>query len=227
MGNAQLARRVPLHRLVPGRTYHWSVQAVDGGFAGSAFAAEGSFVFNPPNNPPVVVHPIADLDVYPQASGVVMEVIDLRSVFQDPETPAADLTYAIQSDTKPAVVAATLDPATGRLTLAYQSGSTGSATLTVRATDTGGCFAQVSFNVTVNTAPQDVPVITAQPQDQAALIGTDVTLSVTASDALPLSYQWYQGGTNSAALKGKTQATLLIPKAHATNSGPYWVAVKN
>ncbi len=29
---------------LPGGTYHWSVQAVDSGFAGSAFASEGTFI---------------------------------------------------------------------------------------------------------------------------------------------------------------------------------------
>jgi hypothetical protein len=41
-----------LHHLTPGRTYYWSVQAVDSGFVGSPFAVEqqfrtGSLLVNP------------------------------------------------------------------------------------------------------------------------------------------------------------------------------------
>ncbi len=35
------------HQLKPGRTYYWSVQAVDSGFVGSAFAAEQQFTIDP------------------------------------------------------------------------------------------------------------------------------------------------------------------------------------
>jgi FG-GAP-like repeat len=47
MGSAQLARVATLHGLTPGVTYYWSVQAVDGAFAGSPFATEASFVALP------------------------------------------------------------------------------------------------------------------------------------------------------------------------------------
>jgi hypothetical protein len=43
MGNAQLGLSARIGHLKPGTNYFWSVQAVDGAFAGSAFAAEGSF----------------------------------------------------------------------------------------------------------------------------------------------------------------------------------------
>jgi hypothetical protein len=41
--------------LSPGRRYYWSVQAVDTGFAGSAFAAEQQFNTAPKLNPPAVL----------------------------------------------------------------------------------------------------------------------------------------------------------------------------
>jgi hypothetical protein len=43
MGNAQLGLGARIGHLKPGTNYFWSVQAVDAAFAGSAFAAEGSF----------------------------------------------------------------------------------------------------------------------------------------------------------------------------------------
>ena len=47
MGNMQMAHSTALHGLIPGATYFWSVQSVDGAFAGSAFAAEGNFTMPP------------------------------------------------------------------------------------------------------------------------------------------------------------------------------------
>jgi hypothetical protein len=50
MGNMNLARAAQLRGVIPGTTYYWSVQAVDTGFAGSAFASETSFTM-PPESP--------------------------------------------------------------------------------------------------------------------------------------------------------------------------------
>ena len=49
-GNAHGRKRIL--RLASGRTYHWSVQAVDGGFAGSPFAGEEQFT-----TPPLLAEP--------------------------------------------------------------------------------------------------------------------------------------------------------------------------
>ncbi len=43
LGNAGQRLSWSSRRLPPGRTYYWSVQAIDGAFAGSPFAVEGSF----------------------------------------------------------------------------------------------------------------------------------------------------------------------------------------
>ena len=43
MGNVQTGLTARVGSLVPGTTYYWSVQSVDGAFVGSAFAPEGSF----------------------------------------------------------------------------------------------------------------------------------------------------------------------------------------
>ena len=52
MGNVQSRLGASVRGLVPGTTYYWSVQSVDTAFAGSAFAAEGSFtaLADPPQN---------------------------------------------------------------------------------------------------------------------------------------------------------------------------------
>jgi VCBS repeat protein/flagellar hook capping protein FlgD len=61
LGNAQADLAVRLGGLLPGVTYYWSVQAVDGAFIGSAFAPEASFTFavtgvGDAAAPPVAVH---------------------------------------------------------------------------------------------------------------------------------------------------------------------------
>lgn len=43
-GNAAHSRVFQVRGLVPGTTYHWSVQSIDGGLMASAFTADGSFV---------------------------------------------------------------------------------------------------------------------------------------------------------------------------------------
>ena len=52
MGNVQSRLSARLRGLVPGTIYYWSVQSVDTAFAGSSFAAEGSFraLADPPHN---------------------------------------------------------------------------------------------------------------------------------------------------------------------------------
>jgi hypothetical protein len=48
LGNAQATNSVHhLARLTPGRTYYWSVQALDTSFAGSPFAVEQPFTLGP------------------------------------------------------------------------------------------------------------------------------------------------------------------------------------
>ena len=48
MGNAQERLMSIVKKLTVGTTYYWSVQAIDGSFAGSPFATEQSFTFSPP-----------------------------------------------------------------------------------------------------------------------------------------------------------------------------------
>jgi hypothetical protein len=47
-GNAEQRLFAILTQLTPGRTYYWSVQAVDGAYAGGPFAPESTFTYTPP-----------------------------------------------------------------------------------------------------------------------------------------------------------------------------------
>ena len=66
------------------------------------------------------------------------------------------------------------------------------------------------------------PSITAQPQPQTQLAGAAATLSVTVSNASPVTYQWL---FNGMALTGQTDSTLTLSGLGRTNEGVYQVVV--
>lgn len=68
------------------------------------------------------------------------------------------------------------------------------------------------------------PSILTQPASSSALGGTAVRLSVAASGAAPLRYQWLKNG---AAVPGATEATLSFAAVAAADAGSYSVVVSN
>ena len=68
------------------------------------------------------------------------------------------------------------------------------------------------------------PTITAQPTNQAVLVGGTAPFSVSASGTGPLSYQWAFNGSN---IDGATSATLTLGNVQLTNAGNYSVVVTN
>jgi uncharacterized protein (TIGR02145 family) len=73
-------------------------------------------------------------------------------------------------------------------------------------------------------ATATAPTITLQPQSQAVPAGRSMTLSVTATGASPLSYQWFLGGN---AISGATSSSYSILSVQTTNAGTYTVRVSN
>jgi formylglycine-generating enzyme required for sulfatase activity len=72
---------------------------------------------------------------------------------------------------------------------------------------------------------QELPRIVTQPVGIDAVEGSSAVLSVAATGAQPLSYQWYKDGT---AMEGQTSAVLsLSPLSATTHSGTYKVQVSN
>jgi len=69
-----------------------------------------------------------------------------------------------------------------------------------------------------------MPIITAQPQSQVALVGSNVDFEVNAAGAPPLGYQWQFFGTNIA---GATDDTLSLTNISSDQAGPYIVIVTN
>jgi hypothetical protein len=72
-----------------------------------------------------------------------------------------------------------------------------------------------------NTVP---PVITSQPSSKTLLAGGSPQLAVTASGALPLSYQWT---SNTVKIPGATAPTLVLSNTTTASSATYSLTVTN
>lgn len=66
--------------------------------------------------------------------------------------------------------------------------------------------------------------ITNQPQNQTAIVGTNVTFTVGMTGSAPFSYQWQFNTTN---LLDATDASLFLPVVQTTDAGNYSVVVTN
>ena len=90
-------------------------------------------------------------------------VVPLAGAFSDQEQPSAELTYSLTLNTNPALFSSTaISASADTVTLDYAPNASGQSTLTVRATDAGGLFAEATFTVTV--APvNDAPTTTGLP----------------------------------------------------------------
>ncbi len=68
------------------------------------------------------------------------------------------------------------------------------------------------------------PIITLQPQSQTSDIGANITFTVGAASAAPLTYQWR---FNHAAIRDATGRTLTLANIQKTQAGDYDVVVTN
>ncbi len=68
------------------------------------------------------------------------------------------------------------------------------------------------------------PVIIVQPCGGSVLVGSNVTLTVSAIGSLPLAYQWQQAGAN---LSAQTNASLPVLDLTSTNPVSYDVIITN
>ena len=75
-----------------------------------------------------------------------------------------------------------------------------------------------------NPPASQAPVITVQPQSRLAILGTNITFSLTATGAAPLAFQWTLRGTN---LPGATNASLALTNLQLIQTGPYQALAMN
>ncbi|MGH7598230.1 MAG: FG-GAP-like repeat-containing protein, partial [bacterium] len=85
LGNTNHATQRPLLRLTPGRTYYWSVQAVDHNFAGSPFAPEQQFVAGVSTS----VH---------EPANALPKAYSLSQNWPNPFNPVTSVQYAVISE---------------------------------------------------------------------------------------------------------------------------------
>ena len=78
------------------------------------------------------------------------------------------------------------------------------------------------FSLT-NTVPVP-PVILAQPQDQALVVGQNVTFTVIADGSSPLAYQWR---FNNSFIAGATGTSLSLTNVQPGDAGSYSVRITN
>jgi len=76
-----------------------------------------------------------------------------------------------------------------------------------------------------NTSIVAPPVITAQPMDTTAAIGSNATFSVAVFGTAPLTYQWYRNVTNKILYA--TNSILTLTNVQVTNATLYRVVVSN
>src|SRR5581483_455603 len=69
-----------------------------------------------------------------------------------------------------------------------------------------------------------VPSIATQPSSQGVVVGSNVSLTVSANGTGPLSYQW---NLNGEALPGANDATLSLTDVQTNQAGSYTVIVTN
>ena len=79
-----------------------------------------------------------------------------------------------------------------------------------------------SVPVTVRVVPHIA--ITQQPADANVAAGREATLTVGASSARPLRYQWFRDGVQ---LSGETNAVLVIANFSQDDEGRYWAVIRN
>jgi hypothetical protein len=85
----------------------------------------------------------------------------------------------------------------------------------------------LSFGVVDNVrveVPASAPVITAQPQSQTVVQGSNPTFTVGVNSALAPGYQWRCNGMN---LFGANASSLIVTNARPANAGSYTVIVTN
>jgi len=107
---------------------------------------------NPGNDPPFVQDPIDDVTVDEDAPDTVL---DLSNIFGDIDF-GDSLGLSIMGNTNTELVSA--DMAGEQLTLSYTENESGTAEITVRATDSGGAHIDDTFTVTVNPG-NDQPLV--------------------------------------------------------------------
>lgn len=196
--------------VIPGRTRSQALMALNSIIASTGFVGSGGAYFTQPVldslknftflKRPTTVGTLANIN---GTEDIAIPVIPLRPAFADAEDGASGLTYSVVAvNGVYDLVHGSVNPDTDVLTLTPNLNANGTATVTVRATDSDGLWVDQTFNVTLD------------PIADAPLIDQSQMLMLT---SVP---------KNSATPPGVTVASLL---RNATNpdgsSAAYGIAV--
>ncbi|RUO38069.1 hypothetical protein CWE22_11690, partial [Pseudidiomarina aestuarii] len=187
-----------------------------------------NFTTGTSNTAPTVSNPIADNFSVGEDSG--NSTFTLANRFTDAETDASSLIYSVEANNNTAVVGASIDNSTDVLTLSYAANASGSATITIRATDAGGLFVEDTFTVTVlalNDAPTDIALSNASVNQSGGANAVVGTLSSTDIDDANHTYTLVSGtgDTNNSSFN-INGTTLRANDAGALANGSYSVRVR-
>ncbi len=127
-----------------------TVRAADtlGAFVDTTFTVDVSAV----NDTPLT----SGLDNVNVSANAANTVVDLNDAFSDLEDADAALVYSVANNSNSSLFDAVAIDGSGNLTLAYAANASGTAQITIRATDTGGEFVETTFTVNIageNSAP--------------------------------------------------------------------------
>lgn len=195
---------------------------VAAGGPGSITTAEVGVVVLPRNSAPVVAHPLPDFSV-PTSSAPVG--VNATLAFSDPDGDT--LEYTVAANSAPTLVNPVRSGA--GFSLQFSPGPTGTADITLRATDPDGLFAEDTFRVTVGSPPTP-PVISQQPQPQVVNYLDTATFSCAATSNALLSYRWQRDGidlNDDANYSGTATPQLTIADALNALEGGYRCVVSN
>ena len=91
----------------------------------------------------------------------------------------------------------------------------------------GGATGSVSLNVPSADSNIDAPSISVHPTPSSVLLGETIVLSVEASSAQPMTYQWIRPDQANAPISGAQGTTYTKTNASAADQGTYAVVVAN
>lgn len=111
------------------------------------------------------------------------------------------------------------DPA-GGVTSLVMFNATSNTTYQVAVDGYSAAYGPVALRIVVGVPP----VITAQPQSQTVMAGTDASFSCVATGTPPLAFQWRHAGTN---IPGATGASYSRTNVQLADAGFYSVVVTN
>jgi VCBS repeat-containing protein len=154
LGNGQSGTSFWLQDL-PHGTYYWSVQAVDGAFAGSPFASEASFTVGTPVN----TNPVATNDAYQVNEDQTLTIAaDLGVLRNDTDADGNTLTAAVVPESNVTHGSLKLN-ADGSFTYTPAANYNGEDAFTYTLSDGEGGTATATVTITVN-AVNDAPSFT-------------------------------------------------------------------